>query len=99
MDRLVGLRKESHEIMKTVTIYKINLDTKWVEFWTTDNLAGEWDMSCKRYQLDDLVTRADLLAHVHNHGYAGLQLSWKWDGHNWEPHSVALPNAQAEARR
>lgn len=78
---------------KQVTIHRLNFSGKWAEIWTTPEPHARFDLSCKSYQIDDLVAKAGLIDHVHQYGYNGLILEWRMNNGNWEPIALlwALP--------
>lgn len=82
--------KQTDSEEKTLTIKKVNMVGKWVEFWFEEEhptITGEADayqLSSKAYKLWDAVNRAELERPIMNNGFVGKKLKWKKEGFNWE---------------
>lgn len=82
--------KQTDSEEKILTIKKVNIVGKWVEFWFEEEhstITGEADayqLSSKAYKLWDAVNKAELERPLMNNGFVGKKLKWKKDGFNWE---------------
>jgi len=81
---------------KTLTIKKVRLSGKWMEFWfyepdfkSTIDPDGSFELCCKTGTILSLLDEQDE-NELYNNGLAGRQLIWKYDKPNWEV--VAFPH-------
>ena len=78
----------SKKKVKTLTIKKVRLTGKWIEFWFYEDMPssnGEdgYHLSSKMYKLFNLLD-PEQENEVYNSGLVGRQLIWKYDSPNWE---------------
>lgn len=90
VNTLLAEVKQTDSEEKTLTIKKVNMVGKWVEFWFEEEhptITGEADayqLSSKAYKLWDAVNKAELERPIMNNGFIGKKLKWKKEGFNWE---------------
>lgn len=74
--------------VKTLTIKKVRLSGKWMEFWFYEPMTPVTDedsyhLSCKSYHIHSIMDSSDEEL-FYNNGLVGRQIMWKYVAPNWE---------------